>query len=194
MAVWCIFKSHFSKIKTLANTYLFKSERLGFRNWLDSDLPKMLEISSNPVVMEFFPSVQDEEHTRGFIQRMQREFEEKGFCYFAVERLDNGQFIGFIGLSEQHYDTDFTPCVDIGWRIHPKHWNQGFATEGAKRCLVYAFEVLKLENIKAIAPMINKKSERVMQKIGMRKVKTFDHPLLRSSEKLRQCVLYEAEK
>lgn len=171
--------------------YLFTSERLGFRNWKISDMSKMTAINGNPNVMQFFPSVQDEIHTARFIQRMQTEFETKGFCYFAVDKLNENEFIGFIGLSEQTFESPFTPCVDIGWRLAESAWNQGFATEGAKRCLKYASEVLKLKTVKAIAPELNLNSIRVMQKIGMIKVGTFEHPLLKNFKRLETCIFYE---
>ena len=46
-------------------------------------------------------------------------------------------------------------------------WNRGYATEGAKRCLEYGFEVLNIPKIYSITPAVNVKSERIMQKIGI---------------------------
>lgn len=171
--------------------YLFTSERLGFRNWVEGDIPVMADINSNPNVMEFFPSVQDFEQTQRFIKRMQSQFEEKSYCYFAADVLETGTFIGFIGLSDKNFESDFTPSVDIGWRLSEAHWKKGYATEGALACLNYGFENLKLEKIIATTPSINLKSEEVMKKIGMTKVKNFDHPLLLDDGRLRDCLLYE---
>ncbi len=172
-------------------TYLFASQRLGFRNWQDSDVDEMTEINTDPKVMEFFPGIKSKPETIEFIERMKKQFAEKSYCYFAVEVLDTGEFIGFIGLSEQTYDADFTPCVDIGWRLKVSVWNKGFATEGAVACLNYGFKKMLLKKIVAVAPEINKRSEAVMKNIGMIKVKTFVHPLLQNSERLKKCVLYE---
>jgi RimJ/RimL family protein N-acetyltransferase len=174
--------------------YIFTSKRLGFRNWQTSDIPKMTAISSNPNVMRFFPSTQDETVTSGFLNRMKIECETKGFCYFAVDKLENGEFIGFIGLSEPSYESPFTPCVDIGWRLAEAAWNQGFATEGAKRCLEFAFENLQLKTVKAFAPEINLNSINVMQKIGMTKIGTFKHPRLKDFERLETCVCFEIDR
>lgn len=171
--------------------YLFTSERLGFRNWTESDIPLMAAINSNPNVMEFFPSVQDSEQTQRFIKRMQGQFEEKDYCYFAVDALETDTFIGFIGLSDKDFESDFTPAVDIGWRLSEAHWKKGYATEGALACLNYSFKKLQLEKIIATTPAINLKSEEVMKKIGMKKVKNFDHPLLLDDERLKDCLLYE---
>ncbi len=175
------------------NQYLFTSERLGFRNWTDEDLPQLTAINADPEVMEFFPNVLTQDQSAVFIQRMKTQFSENGFCYFAVDRLDTSEFIGFIGLATQTYEAEFTPCVDIGWRLSAKFWGNGYATEGARRCLQFGFEEINLPNIKSVCPAINTRSERVMQKIEMTKVKEFDHSLLTDYPDLERCVLYEME-
>ncbi|WP_459209735.1 GNAT family N-acetyltransferase [Aquimarina rhabdastrellae] len=176
------------------DSYVFTSERLGFRNWSIDDLEQMAAINADPEVMEFFPSIPTQEDTKNFILRMQKQYEQRNHCYFAVEVLETKEFIGFIGLSYQDYDTDFTPCVDIGWRLKKSSWFNGYATEGAKKCLTYAFDVLQLNEVLSTAPTINEKSIAVMQKIGMTKVKNFDHPLLLTNERLKKCSLYTTSK
>jgi len=171
--------------------YLFTSERLGFRVWNLSDIDKMHEINSDEKVMEFFPNIPTKEQSSEFIHRMIRQFKNKGFCYFAVDIIENNDLIGFIGLSEQTYEAAFTPCVDIGWRIKRSEWNKGFATEGAKKCLEYALINLKLENVYSITPKINTKSEHIMMKIGMKKICEFEHSLLADNDRLKNCVLYK---
>lgn len=175
-------------------TYLFTSERLGFRNWMPDDIPVMAAINADPLVMTFFPAVQSFEETKGFIARMQDQFQRNGFCYYAVDRLDNGELIGFTGLSEKDFESDFTPCIDIGWRFAVSAWNKGFATEAAKRCLQYGFQQLNLKYIVSMAPEVNIKSIAVMKKTGMNFIKTFDHPLLLNNDRLSACVLYAIKK
>ena len=175
----------------MSDKYLFTSERLGFRNWIDSDIAKMIDISSDPDVMEFFPSIATEIQTVEFIDRMKLMCIEKGYCYFAVDHLKDESFIGFIGLCYQTYESQFTPSVDIGWRLNKKYWNNGLATEGAKKCLDYGFNVIELKNIISTSPIINTKSIRVMEKIGMQKLTEFKHLRLKSNEKLEDCVCFK---
>jgi len=171
--------------------YLFTSERLGFRNWTEADVPKMAAINTDPDVMNYFPSLQDLSQTTAFIERMQKQYEDKNFTYFATELLSTREFIGFIGISIPTFEAEFTPCVDMGWRLDKKYWNKGYASEGAARCIGYAFEVLELQEVVAICPEVNKPSEGVMKKIGMSKILTFSHPLLQNDERLNYCVLYK---
>lgn len=151
----------------------------------------MTEINSDSKVMEFFPSISNKEQTEQFIDRMKKQYSEKGFCYFAVDKLKNNEFIGFIGISEQNFESGFTPCIDIGWRLAQKEWGKGYATEGAKKCLDFAFNDIGLKNIKSICPKINYKSKRIMEKLGMKKKGTFNHPLLKEYKTLESCFLYE---
>lgn len=173
------------------NKYIFTSQRLGFRNWQFSDTEKLFKLNSDKDVMEFFPFLPSLEQTKALIEKMTTQFEKYGFCYFAVDILETNEFIGFIGIAEQTFEADFTPCVDIGWRLDKKYWGEGYATEGAKRCLQFAFEEKNLDSIKSIAPKINAKSISVMKKIGMRYIKDFNHPASSSDKRLETCVLYE---
>jgi RimJ/RimL family protein N-acetyltransferase len=117
-------------------------------------------------------------------------FADNKFCYFAVDLLETNKLIGFIGLSQMTFDSPFTPCVDIGWRIGFQYWNHGYATEGANRCLQYAFDDLKLKEVFSVAPLVNTKSIAIMRKIGMIQQSQFEHPLLTNYEHLKKCALF----
>lgn len=173
------------------NPYLFTSLRLGFRAWQASDIALMVAINADADVMQFFPSTQSLGQTTAFVHRMQIQLPDKGYCYYAVDTLVDNDFIGFIGISDQTYEASFTPCTDIGWRLKKSAWNNGYATEGAKRCLQYAFEELRLPKVMGIAPAVNIQSWQVMRKAGMAQVGTFNHPLLAGNKRLEECVLYE---
>lgn len=175
----------------MGKRYIFTSERLGFRNWKDSDLDGMLVLNQDSEVMKFFPSIQDKETTQAFIKRMQNEYTNFSYCYFAVELKSNSEFLGFIGISNQDYGEELGKFVDIGWRLKRSAWGKGYATEGAKQCLYFAKEELKLPKIYAVAPAINLNSISVMKKIGMKKVKHFAHPKLIEYPSIKECLLYE---
>nr|WP_316928530.1 GNAT family N-acetyltransferase [Cesiribacter andamanensis] len=56
------------------------------------------------------------------------------------------------------------PCIDLGWRLKRSAWNRGYATEGARACLQWAFEELNLPRVYALAPEANHRSIAVMQR------------------------------
>ncbi|MCY2686019.1 GNAT family N-acetyltransferase [Salinimicrobium sp. TH3] len=179
---------------TLLNNYLFTSRRLGFRPWTLDDLEEFAALNADPAVMKFFPKPLRREESAEFLERLFDHYAKHGYCYFAVELLETGEFIGFTGLAYQTFDSEFTPATDIGWRLKRRAWGKGYATEGAKRCIQYAFEDLKLNKIISTCPKLNHRSERTMQKIGMVKMGEFDHPRLQEFPKLQSCVWYELVK
>ena len=175
------------------NNYLFQSDRLGFRPWKASDEVPFGQMNSDPLVMEFFPKMLTAEENRAFVKRIMDAFAENNSCFYAVDLLETGEFIGFIGFSRPRFEADFTPCVEIGWRLKKEVWGQGLATEGAKRCLEYGFDDLGFEEVFSFTATLNKRSERIMQKIGMSKIGEFDHPKIEKGHRLERHVLYKID-
>ena len=146
---------------------IIETDRLILRTWNDNDLQPMLAINQDPKVMEYFPYLQDLEMTKNFIDKVNTHFENHGYSLYATVRKDTGEFIGFIGLLIADFESHFTPATEIGWRLSSKHWGKGFATEGAKAVLDYAFRELNIPEIVSFTAAGNAKSIRVMQKIGL---------------------------
>ncbi|MCB0516242.1 MAG: GNAT family N-acetyltransferase [Chitinophagales bacterium] len=178
----------------MAEKYIFTSERLGFRNWFAEDLEELAALNADEAVMEHFPATLTTTETAAFISRLRQHFSERKYTYFATEILSSGEWIGFIGLAYQTYETTFTPATDIGWRLKKSAWGKGYATEGAKKCLDYAFNTLHLPKIIATCTAQNVKSENVMQKIGMHKKGFFNHPRLKDYPAYEKCLWYEITK
>ena len=174
--------------------YIFKSERLGFRNWAEKDLTEFAKINADLDVMEYFPKPLTKNETSEFITRLQNHYEKNGYNYFATEILKTGELIGFIGLAYQDYETEFTPATDIGWRLKKTAWGNGYATEGAKKCLEFGFNKLNLDKIISVFTEKNIKSENIMKKIGMKKIGKFNHPKLKEYPEYEKCVCYEISK
>jgi len=171
--------------------YIFKSERLGFRNWSKSDLNEFAKLISDEEVMEHFPKTLSEKEAEELIEKLRKHFEKNGFTYYATEILESKEFIGMIGLAFQEYKTAFTPAIDIGWRLKRSAWGKGYATEGSKRCLEYAFSDLTIDKIISVCTLANQKSENVMKKIGMTKIGEFIHPELINQPEYKKHLCYE---
>ncbi|WBW97813.1 GNAT family N-acetyltransferase [Oceanirhabdus sp. W0125-5] len=174
--------------------YIIKTNRLGLRKWNPEDLIPFTEMNSDPKVMEFFTNTLTKEESYAFANRVISHFDSHGFGLYAVDVLSSGEFIGYIGLSIPKFEAYFTPCVEIGWRIAHKYWGKGYAPEGAKACIKYAFETLNISEIVSFTASINKRSIRVMEKIGMDYCGTFKHPKVDINSPLYEHVLYKIEK
>jgi RimJ/RimL family protein N-acetyltransferase len=178
-------------------TIILTTTRLILRTWTLSDIPLMTAISSDPLVMEHFPAIQDLAATQALIEHINQHYKKFGYALYAVELKDTREFIGFVGLNHPPFDIpNFQPkglpIVEIGWRLASKHWGHGYATEAAKAVLHYAFTELDLTEIISFTVIANSKSRRVMEKIGLQHSATddFDHPKLAADSPLKQHVLY----
>lgn len=167
-----------------------ETERLLLRQWKATDLSTYISLNQDKEVMQYFPSLLSEEKTRQHIDVIQKDIEQDGYGLFALERKDTHSFIGFTGFAHPKFEADFTPCIEIGWRLARDQWGMGFATEAAKACLAYGFRTLQFSAIHSFTSVLNTRSEQVMKKIGMQKNGEFDHPLLEEGHYLQKHVLY----
>ncbi len=170
--------------------YTFESDRLGFRRWKEGDKAPFAHMNSKASVMKYFPNIPSPDQSAAMVDRIEGHFETHGYGLWAVELKETGDFIGFIGFQMASFDAPFTPCIEIGWRLDDVYWSRGYATEGAKACLIYAKGVLGLKDICSFTSVINTPSIAVMEKIGMHKDLVFDHPKLSQSDPLCPHVLY----
>ena len=173
------------------NEYIIATPRLGLRHWNDADLAPFIEMNSDPAVMEYFPKLLTAAEAAAMVERIRRHFGEHHFGLFAVEEKSTQSFIGFTGLAIPRFESFFTPCVEIGWRLKRSCWNQGFATEAARACLQYGFETIQLQRIVSFTSVQNYRSENIMKKLGMQYLQDFDHPAIEKSNPLCRHLLYE---
>ncbi len=170
---------------------VFSSTRLDFHPWRDVDPENLLRINADTEVMEHFPRTLSAKETLAFIDRNNALFDAKGYCYFAaVERASN-EVIGFVGAFDQNYESPYTPCTDIGWRIDRAYWGQGYATEGAEALLNFLKENSTLNVVRSMAPVSNKASIAVMKKLGMQYLGNFVHPALVDIPRICECACCE---
>lgn len=175
-------------------TIHLQTPRLILRQWQDSDTAPFIQMCADDEVMRYFPKKLDATEATAFIERIRTAIETRGWGLFAVELKATGEFIGFIGLHVHPPELKIADAPEIGWRLLPQYWNQGYATEGAKAVLKYAFRTLRLEKVISFTACVNTPSERVMQNIGLEKVGEFDHPLVPADHILCRHVLYKKQR
>ena len=173
-----------------------ETERLRLRRWKAEDCEPFARLNADARVMEFFSKTATREASDAMAERIERGFAQHGFGLYALELRETGEFIGFTGLAVPEFDAPFMPSVEIGWRLAFEHWGRGLATEAARAALRYGFEELGLTEIVAFTVPANKRSWRVMEKIGMTHDPRgdFDHPKVPEGSALKRHVLYRARK
>jgi [ribosomal protein S5]-alanine N-acetyltransferase len=178
------------------NKYIIKTQRLGLRKWTDKDLLPFVEMNQDAKVMEFFPTTLTDEESYHLVNKIDVHFNTYGYGLYATDKLETGDFIGFIGFSHPGFEIETglkpvsNPCIEIGWRIKSNEWNKGYATEGAIACLDYGFKTLNFDMVYSFTSVLNLKSEKIMTKIGMEKIGEFNHPGIENGHRLKRHVIY----
>ena len=164
-----------------------KTEKILLRDIEGSDIDTVFRGLSNPdVIKHYGVSFDSLEETK----EQMKWFSDTKQKWFAICSADNNVFYGAGGLndiSKKHKK------AEIGLWLLPEYWGKGYATGGAKACLDYGKDTLKLKKVISTAPQINKPSINVMKKIGMKKKLEFIHPKVKDNERLRNCVCYEID-
>jgi len=142
--------------------------------------------------MEFYPALMTKDESAVMITRVEERFTINGFGLWALERKDDGAFLGYTGLHRPAFDAPFIPCVEVGWRLAFRYWGHGYATEAAHASLAYGFDALDLKEIVAFTAVGNARSRAVMDRLGMTRDQhdDFEHPNVPTGHWLRRHVLY----
>ena len=169
--------------------YPSRTARLALRAWREEDQPAFAAMNADERVMEYFPATLTAEESADLLDRIRDEFSTEGFGPYAVERLSDGELLGFTGLHRVTFSGGLEGQVEILWRLRHDAWGQGYATEAARACIAHAAK-LGIPELVAFTFVGNGRSRRVMQKLGMTCVGEFDHPALPEGDPLRRHALY----
>jgi len=175
---------------------IIETERLILRTWEEGDEAIYYQINQDPKVIEFLLGPLTHERVKAFSKSCNYEIEESGYGLFAAEIKETGEMIGFIGLTKVPFESHFTPAIEVGWRLGSNYWGNGYASEGARACLAFAFEELSMSEIVSFTASKNQRSYRVMERIGMKRDMEGDfyHPKLPITHPLAKHILCRISK
>lgn len=172
----------------------YQTERLILRPWKQEDREPYAVLNGNPEVMRYLLRTLTREESDKMVDVIEQKMAANGWGLWAVEEKSSGAFIGFVGLNIPAYELPFSPVIEIGWRLDKPFWGKGYAPEAAAKALEIGFNQYGIEEIVAFAALENVASQRVMEKIGMRRCEEFDHPAVAENSPLRRHVLYRMAK
>jgi ribosomal-protein-alanine N-acetyltransferase len=169
-----------------------ETPRLLLRHWRDADIEPWVAMNLDPRVTEFFSSTYTRESAELTASLRRRELDELGYGWWVVEVRGAAPFAGVVCLREVPFEAHFTPAREVGWRFAPEHWGNGYATESARGALAHAFAGLGWDEVVAMTAVLNVRSQRVMQRLGMTRDPNddFDHPKVEEGSPLRRHILY----
>lgn len=159
----------------MSHTITLETERLLLRPFREEDEEPFFAMSSDPKVFEFLLPFPDRAASDAFLDRLRRDFNARGWGFWAVEQKSDAHFMGICGMHEPGPEFGVgRPCVEIGWRLAPRFWGKGFATEAAREVLRFGFTELGLDEIVSFTAVKNAPSRHVMERLGMEREKEFD--------------------
>ncbi|GAA0344247.1 GNAT family N-acetyltransferase [Bacillus carboniphilus] len=146
------------------------TDRLVLRKMNDEDIGNLMEIFSDPVAMEYYPSTKNEDQTRKWIGWTLNNYADYGVGLWIVEDKVTGDFLGQCGIVPQELEGVME--MEIGYLFARRVWGNGYATEAAIACKQYGFKVLDVERLISFVDVRNKPSAKVAERIGMTLEKT----------------------
>ena len=141
-----------------------ETERLTLRMFREADLDDYAEICADAEVMRFLGEGRPLSRADTWRQMAMilGHWQLRGYGPWAAEERESGRIIGRIGF----FNPEGWPGFELGWVLGTAWHGRGYATEGAKAALRYAFEVMNREKIISLIQPANTASIRVAVRLG----------------------------
>ena len=147
-----------------------ETPRLTTRFLTKDDIRIWTDFFKDKDTVEFFPNYgypTNKARSKSWIEKQLLRYKEQRFGLQALIDKKTNELIGQCGLLIQ--DIDGKTELEVGYHIFKKYWGQGYAPEAAKLFIDYAFSNNLADSVTAIIDQRNSKSQRVADKIGMKR-------------------------
>jgi RimJ/RimL family protein N-acetyltransferase len=175
-------------------THTLTTLRLVLREWRNTDLESFAALNADADVRKHFDGTLSRAESDAEAELIRAHFAAREYGFYAVEVPGVQDFIGFVGLMNGRFAVPGFGLnwVEMAWRLSRSAWGKGYATEAAHAVADFAFRELKLPEVQAITVPANKRSRRVMDRLGMthNAQDDFHHPRLAEGHPLQPHVLY----
>jgi RimJ/RimL family protein N-acetyltransferase len=149
------------------------------RHFTEEDAGPLAALYGDPRVMRFITLQPPSRATveSKILPEYLREYRElpDGLGSFAAIEKETGQLAGRFSLKPAN-SYGLTGGTELGYRLYPAFWGRGLATEGSRALIASAFERRRFDRVVATTMADNVGSWRVLEKCGLRRVRTFYYP------------------
>jgi RimJ/RimL family protein N-acetyltransferase len=155
-------------------TPFLTTDRLILRRFTLDDVDLLVELDSHPDVMRYLTGGRPtprENIERERLPWILDGYERHGLGWWAAHVVATGEFIGWFGLRPQ----EGKPAdeLELGYRLRPAAWGKEYATEGSRALVDKAFRELGASRVVAYTMTVNRRSRRVMEKVGLKLVRHY---------------------
>lgn len=146
---------------------ILETERLYLREMKQSDFKSLCKILQDEETMYAYEGAFRDDEAQEWMDRQILRYQKWNFGLWAVILKNTDEMIGQCGLTMQQWKEE--EVLEIGYLLQRKYWHKGYATEAAKACKHYAFEVLNANEVCSIIRDTNIASQKVAIRNGMTK-------------------------
>jgi ribosomal-protein-alanine N-acetyltransferase len=151
--------------------FIAESERLLYREIIPEDSNDLFLLDTNPEVHRFLGNNTFKfiGQTHEMIANIRQQYVNNGIGRWATIEKTSGIFIGWSGLKFiTTIENNRTNFYDVGYRLLPKYWGKGYASEATATALTYGFLKMNLNEIIGTCHEENSASRRVLEKNGLK--------------------------
>jgi ribosomal-protein-alanine N-acetyltransferase len=127
------------------------------------------------------------EDTRSYLQYAVAAWDRGDDYAYVIRTRHANRLIGSVGCMNEYGKVQF------GYIINPNFWNQGFATEAAKKVVQELAGLLNVHRIWTFIDADNVSSARVLQKVGLVEEAKLSnwHRFVNQANQPKDCVLFK---
>lgn len=159
-----------------ASSVYLETDRLTLRQFTSNDVDHLVELDADPEVMRFInggrATPREEVADRVLPTFLRYHERTDGYGFWAAEHRADAHFLGWFHLRPEP-DGGAPDEPELGYRLRREAWGLGYATEGSRALIAKAFTELGARRVWATTMIVNRASQRVMAKAGLRHVRTF---------------------
>jgi RimJ/RimL family protein N-acetyltransferase len=139
------------------------TDRLILRMFEDSDLDAYAAMCADAEVMRYLGDGRPMSRSDAWrnMALIVGHWQLRGYGMWAVEERLSGELIGRIGC----WNPEGWPGFEVGWVLRRQSWGQGFATEGARAALQFAFDELNQPHVISLIRPGNERSIRIAERL-----------------------------
>ena len=148
--------------------------RLIIRPYADDDIAAAQSFLMDAETMAFWPRPFTAAEAAEWVQRNAARIRDTIYGRCALVLRSSGEVIGDAGV--MRISVAGEERNDLGYIVSSRHWRQGLATEAALALRDHYFDVFGVDELCANMAWDHVGSQRVAERIGMRRVLEFHNP------------------